>query len=89
MDGRTLRLRAGPEKEERRVALESRPAPGDDPFAYLAARREESAARRAATTPNAAPKQGTFPQQGSHVAKQRNSALGAADWTYRNRTDQQ
>jgi predicted dehydrogenase len=37
VDGRTLCIRASREKEEQVVALEPRPAPGDDPFAYLAA----------------------------------------------------
>lgn len=37
VDGRTLRIRANQEKEARMVSLEPRPAPGDDPFAYLAA----------------------------------------------------
>src|SRR5688572_447669 len=37
VDGRTLRIRAGQEKEAHVISLEPRSAPEDDPFAYLAA----------------------------------------------------
>jgi predicted dehydrogenase len=37
VDGRTLHIRAGQEKEAQAISLEPRSAPEDDPFAYLAA----------------------------------------------------
>ncbi|WP_305790108.1 MHYT domain-containing protein [Symbioplanes lichenis] len=45
--------------------------------------------RRAARPGATGPRQPTIPQQGGHVAKARDSALGSGTWTYRDRSDRQ